>query len=95
MSDLNSKTTVSTQAIIDFVKSIEGITKFSRRKKLSSRALLESVALIYVYDIFFEMNFLDVELLIPSNGINYAVITNLITIFLALMFCHQSLKNHQ
>lgn len=52
LSDLNSKTTVSTQVIIDFVKNIEGITKSSRRKKLSSRAVLEFVALIYVYDKF-------------------------------------------
>ncbi|HEM2808982.1 Abi family protein [Streptococcus suis] len=52
LSDLNSNTTVSPQIIIDFVKSIEGITTSSRRKKLSSRAVLEFVALIYVYDKF-------------------------------------------
>ncbi|MDO4432282.1 MAG: Abi family protein [Aerococcaceae bacterium] len=50
LSDLNSNTTVSPQVIINFVKNIEGITKSSRRKKLSSRAVLEFVALIYVYD---------------------------------------------
>ena len=48
--DLNPGTTVPPQAIIKFVKGIPGITTSSRRKRLSSRAILEFVALIYVYD---------------------------------------------
>ena len=48
--DLNPGTTVPPQEIIKFVKGIPGITTSSRRKRLSSRAILEFVALIYVYD---------------------------------------------
>lgn len=50
LSDLNAGTTVAPQIIIEFVKCIDGITKSNRRKKLSSRTVLEFVALIYVYD---------------------------------------------
>lgn len=50
LSDLNSNTSIPPQIIIDFVKGIDGITKSSRRKKLTSRAVLEFVALIYVYE---------------------------------------------
>lgn len=48
--DLNPGTTVAPQEITEFVKGVEGITKSKRRKRLSSRAVLEYIALIYVYD---------------------------------------------
>lgn len=50
LSDLNSNTSVPPQSIIKFVKNIGNITKSTRRKKLSSRAVLEFIALIYVYN---------------------------------------------
>lgn len=48
--NLNSNTTISPQEITLFIKELGGFTTSQRQKRLSSRVVLEFVALIYVYD---------------------------------------------
>ncbi|KEO45364.1 MAG: Abi family protein [Streptococcus salivarius] len=48
--DLNSRTTTPPREIINFVRGISSISQAQRRSRLTSRAVLEFVALIYIYD---------------------------------------------
>lgn len=48
--NLNSNTTISPQEMTVFIKELGGFTTSQRQKRLSSRVVLEFVALIYVYD---------------------------------------------
>ena len=48
--NLNSNTTVAPREMTEFIKEVGDFTTSQRQKRLSSRAVLEFVALIYVYD---------------------------------------------
>ena len=48
--DLNSRTTIPPREIKNFVREISSISQTQRRSRLTSRAVLEFVALIYIYD---------------------------------------------